>query len=66
MNVLSFHRKTAKTIQLDQFHISDATHLVDEPLQVFEILGAVEQTVHYDHRLVSNHRSPETRTKQWV
>ena len=73
--VLSFHRKTGKKKKyiyiyiynnnlLNQFHMSDANHLVDEPLQVFEILWAVEQTVHYYHRLVSNHRSPETCTKK--
>lgn len=44
--------------------MSEATHLVDEALQVFEILRAVEQTVHDHHRLVCNHRSPETRSEQ--
>lgn len=41
-----------------------ATHLVDEALQVFEILRAVEQAVHDDHRLVPDHRNPETRTQE--
>lgn len=35
---ISKNENHRKTIPRNQFHISDATHLVDEALQVFEIL----------------------------
>lgn len=62
------HAKTQNINTRGKKQLTDTviTHLVDKAQQVFKIPRAVEQTVNYDHRLVADYRSPETRTEQRV